>query len=349
MRLGSKLTTFAWFNLHEYQDGDRNIYIHSIQADEWIPGNILATIGSALYTISSSGDSELLTGSIQGQGYQNGHDYDALFNKTAGILQLNGGREVIISDYWNSCLRKLDRLTQEVSTFAGECDVDYGTDEKGVPYCGSRRDGLTGAAIFCNVVRLRYREAENTILVLDMAQHETVIRAINLNTSQVSTIFSNLTFHARDFLDDVEEDTFTFTVAPGILQVDRITREGKWLAGCGNSSFSGVCASDDRRDISMILPHGLIKKHGIYIVSDFFGNEVYIVNSENGNYAKVCHDTDGQRLFAIDHPAAVEIVGDHLYIGQHVYTVDSYVHDYIATRFIKIYKVKLEVTTSDGE
>ncbi|KAF6033994.1 hypothetical protein EB796_007697 [Bugula neritina] len=61
------------------------------------------------------------TGRVLSTASTNGVGSDAYFNGIQDILPIDGGREVLVADLLNHCIRKVDTQTRVVSTFAGIC------------------------------------------------------------------------------------------------------------------------------------------------------------------------------------------------------------------------------------
>ena len=99
-----------------------------IDHDLFSQGNILLIDGSSVVsTDRSSGDTDLIAGSAENDGYVEGTAVDIRFNNPLSILQLNT-TDILVVDQNNHCIRIISRVTKTSFPFAGQCLIDGDDD-----------------------------------------------------------------------------------------------------------------------------------------------------------------------------------------------------------------------------
>jgi len=90
-----------------------------LNEDKYIPGNILFTDKYSLRTTDGISVSTI-AGSPTSSGYSTGTGTSGRFDYLFGFYQKNK-THVIVADYYNACLRMIDRTNGHISLFAGTC------------------------------------------------------------------------------------------------------------------------------------------------------------------------------------------------------------------------------------
>ena len=341
--MDSDASVFATFYLNGWIGGYYTI--HSIEEDKWIPGNILATVGSAIYTVDSSGSATLLIGSKYITGNRK-EGNDGLLNGTSGLFQMQNGKELIISDKFNHCLRKLDRETKNITTFAGECRSsknDTSSDGRCVP----QGDSPIEETVFCNPDLLRHSERENTLLVLDKGyKEETCIRSINLSTSQVSTLYQTDSFTALDYFVVEETNSLVFLASNGIVQINLLTGSKQWLIGCEKNSSEADC--EGFSNMSFSEPYAFIKLDDNIIVS---GEALHVFNLESKSSLKLTANEISD-YYSFRDTAAIALIDKQLFVGiwvSYLSADDYYYYEDYEGRGTAIFKINLPLSNCQGK
>lgn len=92
-------------------------FVHHMEADRFMPNNILSSDGAALKTTDGL-NVTTIAGNSTKMGYRNGQN--ALFYQIHGFTQISP-TEVVATDLWNFCLRLIDRQTIQTYRYAGHC------------------------------------------------------------------------------------------------------------------------------------------------------------------------------------------------------------------------------------
>ena len=95
-------------------------YVYHIESDKFQSGNLLFTDWSALKTTDGN-STTVIAGNASQPAYREGIGENARFTFIKSFVQTTDN-ETILSDTGIACLRHVDRISEEVSTYAGMCD-----------------------------------------------------------------------------------------------------------------------------------------------------------------------------------------------------------------------------------
>lgn len=101
-----------------------------MEADKYIPGNVLYAASHQLQTTNGNSSSVIigkLGDNFDRQSYQPGGEDTAKFDVIAGFVQLSPSM-VLASDRGHHCLRTINRITRETEVFSGTCTKEGFTD-----------------------------------------------------------------------------------------------------------------------------------------------------------------------------------------------------------------------------
>lgn len=154
-------------------------------------GDILFDSNSIYYTSQDSGiyrldlgdlSSTLLAGSASSGYIQDGIGGNAYFTFPGGLLKINN--DLYIADPGNRAIRKLDLLTNSVTTIAGMRTGTPGT-ETGVK---GNTDGIGQSAKLAQITTMALDSSSGTNELYFVSMTYNNLRKINLSTQQVTTI-----------------------------------------------------------------------------------------------------------------------------------------------------------------
>ena len=138
--------------------------------------------------VVSTGEVTTLAGRPGNSGYANGPSNSAQFNGPAGVAVNGNGTTVYVVDAGNSCIRKIDVLTRNVTTLAGGNNLTA----NGFGYT----DGAGTVAQFAGPTGVAVDRTAATVYVADQSNHS--IRKIVVATAVVSTLAGNGTAGSAD-------------------------------------------------------------------------------------------------------------------------------------------------------
>lgn len=115
---------FELFRLSTYIKTE--LYVWHIERDDLFDGNLIFSDGNSMKTTDGN-TTVTIAGLATKNGYAEGIGAAALFNWVSGFYQLSR-RRVLVADRDNHCVRLVDRLTLQTSTYVGECTVRGYTD-----------------------------------------------------------------------------------------------------------------------------------------------------------------------------------------------------------------------------
>lgn len=180
---------------------------------------LLLARGNAIISSRVSDVPEILviSGSVEIPGYIEGAALDARFNGITSFLQLNK-THVVIADYFNHCLRLLNRLTNTTSPYVGVC---------GKP--GDVVDGPANQVIFNQPSDVMFDKRDPTKLII-LDDYNDAIRSLDTKTMIVSTIFMNETTMPRPrygIFDMDDPDIMYITI---MRQIVKYSFKGRFCA-----------------------------------------------------------------------------------------------------------------------
>ena len=90
-----------------------------MELDRYRPGYLLYTEKRALMT-SDGTTTHLIAGNSTQGGYREGVGAEARFNYITGFAQISV-KLIVVADFYNHCMRLIDRTTNNTSVFSGQC------------------------------------------------------------------------------------------------------------------------------------------------------------------------------------------------------------------------------------
>lgn len=309
--------------------------VTTIVEDSYKEGNVLVGVGSAVYTVDSSGDHELIAGrlgntdnrpqadklGIDGM-YWNSMDwmgsYDnvgsTVLNLTHGLAQLPDGK-LIISDFNHGCLRVVDRGSglPVISTLAGQCEV------RSSKFC-TFEDGLFNEAKFCYPTRLIYVEEGNIVMVLDESKNGSFIRVLNMTTQETATLsFGSQSIVGRDMFYRKMTESIDVLVATNYSLL-------RLIYEFNEVNPKVVCLIGDDVDCETKRPQVMGNEmfHSMAVDGDLVAlvdrspdmeSNVYLYDLKNNRLSNLCDYID---LFCPYRAASVAFIGGYLYVGESI-------------------------------
>ena len=93
--------------------------VFHMESDRYRPGHI---IHSDLYVLMTSDGTttHLIAGNSTQGGYREGVGAEARFNYITGFAQISV-KLIVVADFYNHCMRLIDRTTNNTSVFSGQC------------------------------------------------------------------------------------------------------------------------------------------------------------------------------------------------------------------------------------
>ena len=83
-----------------------NVYVDHMEADLYVPGNVIYNDRSSLKTSNGTGW-KIIAGATKELVYKEGTGGDARFSRTIRFTQISR-TQIVVSDTYNHCLRLLD-------------------------------------------------------------------------------------------------------------------------------------------------------------------------------------------------------------------------------------------------
>lgn len=273
-----------------------------ISADPYVDGNILFSDYCAIATTSDGTDVSYVVGLPRNEGYKEGIGSVAKF-RTIGTFENYNGTHLLIGDYFNHCIRWLNRKTNQTSVFAGRCQV-----------MGTKDASLLNATFY----RPRALAINgNFIYVADFKTHS--IRMIDLYTEYVYTLFSGGELvYPKGLALDGSRNNLLVTVNHGILSYSLKGSDPNGTAKTNmTEGFNDGTLEQSRwrypMSITAIMDH-------VYIVTDNMNQRVRIVDDAKNSVTSICMGKRGRvyanatscKLFS---PTSACLFSSTLYIG----------------------------------
>lgn len=146
--------------------------IFKIEKDEFVPDHMLFSTSSSMWTVDVGGNQHSIIGSTS-FGYSEGTGGGAQFKWITGFTQIENGRKVLVAEYFNHCIRSVNRLTNSSSIYSGNC-----TNE-------GYRDGGRKEALFTYPWDIITSSDERRAYITERYY---AVRVIDLVTETVSTL-----------------------------------------------------------------------------------------------------------------------------------------------------------------
>lgn len=259
---------------------------------------LLFSDGSSLKVTDGEGVTTLV-GSASDIGYREGVGLEARFYYIGGFVQINEST-IVVSDYWNDCLRQIDRDTLATSTFAGVCKT------------AGHKDGLV--SLFDGPWSILLDSNSTGLFVVDRTNN--AIRYVNLATINVTTL-PNLRFllGPAGMSYDSTGDNLLITNNYNIIRYSLQTHSVTVIAGTRskNGDLSSI-PFQSPRDI-------LILTKNIFLVADDKNHVIRVLDMELSTFASLCNGSAGTVNGNVDRcelhrPYSLLLLDGFLYVGQ---------------------------------
>jgi len=272
-----------------YSDTTSTVY--GMEKDEYIPGNVVFIDGYSLRTTNGISVSTI-AGSPTSSGYSTSSGTSGRFNYLFGFYQKNR-IHVIVADYYNSCLRMIDRTNGYNSQFAGTCRSS------------GYRNGRVGYAYLYYPYQMLLDKTSRTTLILSQSRASSsyaYLRSIDINTGNAGLLVSSGLNYPRGMTWDESENILYVTNSHYIAKITWSTKGVQTLAGSTSSgnivgSFSQSLFINIKdilfmnKELVLINEQGQSKLKAINMASQIsmnvdisvFGSGIYSVAQINGS------------------------------------------------------------------
>lgn len=279
--------------------GYTSVSIYALEEDLLHPGYFLAALENSIVQFTPLGSMTILAGDPIYKGYVNSQGTQARFSSTLGMCQLPD-RTVLIADHGNDCIRSLNRDSNAVTTFSGNC-----TDQGYV-------DGSLSQAKFTRPQGIHAMDDMfNQIAVIEWLHGR--IRYLYIQEQLVTTAGTlgvKLSFLLKG------PDYFYISADYGVMEV--IGGTARWLSG------SSVPSSADGpfESASYIDPEGMsvIGSRSI-LVADRKLHKIRFLNRQNNTVTSFCSGDQGYvdgslSSCKLSNPFSLLVTNTTIYIGE---------------------------------
>ena len=264
-----------------------------MEFDRYIPGNIIFSDRYSLKTTNGT-YTQLIAGVTRTPGYQQGKGTKARFRTIRGLTQISRN-VVVVADYDNHCLRKINRKTGETSLFSGSC---------GQP---GYQDGLPGQFYYpwsvvpdkCNRKQLFVVDTQNNAL-----------RTVGLELRAVAAF---LKYNWKSYMRYLSQDRNCDIFLPiGDRLISRISYKDKTATIVSGSPLSTGDFQDGLLTSLYQGPTDII----------FIDVQTFLVTDRNNSKVKLVDLTAGSVSAlqlcprCLNQPWSMLVSGDSLYVGQ---------------------------------
>ena len=287
-------------------------YVYHIEADQYVPGNILFSDGHALKTTDGT-TTWLIAGSATSRGYSTSSGSSARFRYIFGFHQVSATR-VFLVDTYNHCMRMLDRTSNaSYVSYAGRC------------CSASYADGTSGARFHNPRSAIADEKASGRLLVTDRQHH--AIRHVYTTPSSgnyhyVTTFFRSSSMSYPWGITQESTSGDLFITSEGNHNIYRLSYTSKILILISGASSAGYingfpCQTrfNNPYDLLFLGPHTLL-------IADFSNHRLRLLDLISLMTSSLCSGTysttDGNlTACTTKHPNSVAGIHDSLFIGQY--------------------------------
>lgn len=273
-----------------------------MENDPFLAGNVLFSDGCSVKTTNGT-HTVRLVGKAAVEGYNNGVGREARFRWVTGFAILSSSA-VLLADQGNYCFRLMDRMTLEVTDFAGSCSSS------------GLRDGIGTRAKFSHIskVILDQQRPHQKVYVTDGR----ALRTVDINTRRVATIPSSYR-QAQDSLamvwDNTHNDSLIITTKNKVFRLS-LNGSATEVAGTDRIGFKNGQASQAQFNHSS----GVAALYtNIFVLTDQNNQRLRLLDLKNKVVTSFCK---GNKFTAgpmttceLSTPSSVLFAGDKLYIG----------------------------------
>ena len=275
-----------------------------IEADLFMPGNVLYTDGNSLKTTNGK-TKQSIVGVPAGRGYKEGTGDAVRFGFITAFHQF-AKNKVIVIDNGNHCVRVVDRNTRMSTAFAGLCSTEGWRD-------GTMARFNSPTNIIPDVMN------PGQLLITD--RNNKAIRHLN-TTSRAVTTFVRVTWD-RNFLPSgitqhSKSGKIYVTTNRYVYEIDYEQKFPKAIAG-GNSNAETDGPFRSAR-FNVIYDALLINEGNEIVLADYY-NSVRLMDMRGGTVSSICkrggHEDGNRKACTVDRPSAVAVIGTTLYVGEY--------------------------------
>ena len=284
-------------------------YVSHIEPDLFIQGNILYIDNCALKTTDG-----VTSTTIAGHSTTCYHHFAvgllARFQELHGFRQISPS-EVVVADYNQHCLKLIDRITLQVSRYAG--------------YCGSSGyvTGTSGARFSHPHTIISDIKRPGMLLVTD--SNNDAVRHVNTLSSSAPHTVSDF-FQQTSYLDwpkgitqhHVSGDLYITNDDNEVWKVTYSSKSISKLAGASSSSF---------RDCDFSTSYFYNPYEIIFIgdnklmLADYSNNRLRVLNLKTSHTSSVCtgsrsHIDGDMETCTLYNPRSLMVLNDTLYVGE---------------------------------
>lgn len=281
------------------------MWVFHMDLDQYIDGNVLFSDTNALKT-GGSRATQTIAGQAKEKGYREGVGVAARFGQLSGFYQINN-RKVIVADFYNHCLRQVDRRTGQTMLFAGTCTK------------AGYADGTS--ALFQHPMSIiPDNQNKGKMLVTDRSNK--VVRHVDITTKVVSTFFKykELPFGLYDITQDVSRGDLYMTTDNAVYQLGYHNKEMRLLAG--DPSRRGY-NDGDFADALFNFPQKLllIDNERKLLVAGKYNHRLRVLDRDTNTTYSICTGTSGHsngdtNSCSLHNPQSLMVSQDSLYIGE---------------------------------
>ena len=289
------MTTFA--------TTDSNVY--HIEADQYVPGNILFSDRHALKT--TDGTTTWLIAGSSSSGYSTSSGSSARFNYITGFHQVSATR-VFLVDHRNHCMRMLDRTSNaSYVSYAG--------------YCCSRgyADGTSRARFYYPWSAIADKKATGRLLVTEWGNH--AIRHVYTHYAgyqYVSTFYrsTSLLQNPKGITQEYTSGNLFITAkAHNVYKLSYSSKALTPLSGTGSGGFPFQAEFKDPRDLLLIGQHTIL-------IADEENHRLCALDLNSLMTSSLCSGTSGTvdgnlTACSTNYPQSLAVVNGSLFIGQY--------------------------------
>ena len=264
-----------------------------MEADLYIPGNILFVDGNSLKTTDGT-RTTIITGNVSTSGYVEGTASEALYNSITSFTQISPTL-VVIADNGNDCLRLLDRTTANSSQYVGYC------------YPGG---GMGGPMSYPLAITQNLKSPDMIFVTDDYAIHQ--VNSSN-NPPDVSQAFDVNAFYLTQ--DPQTGDLYT-TTDTRVNKISNSSGTAVKLSGSFNGHRDG-----DFDFARFETLQGIIFLHDKILVADEGNNRLRVLDLNTNQTSSICSGERGHKdgnlsICSLAEPYSLMLHEGEIYVGE---------------------------------
>ena len=283
--------------------------VNHIEADQYVPGNILFSDGHALKTTDGT-TTWLIAGSPSSSGYSTSSGSSARFYYLSGFHQVSATR-VFLVDRNNHCMRMLDRTSNaSYVSYAG--------------YCRSSgyADGTSRARFYYPQSAIADKKATGRLLVTDQSNHAIRHVYTNYHGYQYVTTFYRSTSSLRNPTGITQEhtsgDLFITLLTHYVYKLAYSLKALTLLSGTGSRGFQDGFSCQTRfsspYELLLLRPHKLL-------IADSHNHRLRVLDLNSLMTSSLSSGTSGTvdgnlTACTLQYPFSSAVVNGSLFIGQ---------------------------------